>query len=122
YSRTLDDHLQHLSIVLEILATNHLSAKVTKCCFGVSKVNYLGHVISSSGVAVDQSKVQTVLDWPTPRNAKGVRGFLGLAGYYQKFIKNFGTIAAPLHKLVGKSLFCLGFPGRDGFSNSSSCP
>ncbi|GJY42113.1 transposon ty3-G gag-pol polyprotein [Tanacetum coccineum] len=105
YSKNLDDHLQHLSTVLEILATNRLYAKITKCCFGVSKVNYLGHVISSSGVAVDQSKVQAVLDWPTPKNAKGVRGFLGLAGYYRKFIKHFGTMAAPLHKLVGKTPF-----------------
>ncbi|XP_035843990.1 uncharacterized protein LOC118490448 [Helianthus annuus] len=105
YSRTLDDHLQHLSTVLEILAINRLYAKLTKCCFGVAKVNYLGHVISSSGVAVDQSKVKAVLDWPTPKNAKGVRGFLGLAGYYRKFIKNFGTMAAPLHKLVGNTPF-----------------
>ncbi|GKB97903.1 transposon ty3-G gag-pol polyprotein [Tanacetum coccineum] len=104
YSRTLDDHLQHLSTVLKILATISFS-KITKCCFGVSKVNYLGHVISSSGVAVDHSKVQAVLDWPTPKNAKGVRGFLGLAGYYRKFIKHFGTMAAPLHKLVGKTPF-----------------
>nr|GFC57325.1 peroxidase 64 [Tanacetum cinerariifolium] len=105
YSRTLADHLQHLTTVLDILATNNFYAKITKCCFGVSKVNYLGHVISSSGVAVDQSKVQAVLDWPTPKNAKGVRGFLGLAGYYRKFIKHFGTMAAPLHKLVGKTPF-----------------
>nr|GEV91046.1 hypothetical protein [Tanacetum cinerariifolium] len=68
---TLDDHLQYLSTVLEILATNKLYAKITKCCFGVSKVNYVGHVISSSRVAVDHSKVQAVLDWPTLKNAKG---------------------------------------------------
>ncbi|KAF5786022.1 putative nucleotidyltransferase, Ribonuclease H [Helianthus annuus] len=88
-----------------VLATNKLFAKLSKCCFGVSKVNYLGHVISSSGVAVDFSKVQAVLDWPTPKNAKGVRGFLGLAGYYRKFIPHFGTMAAPLHKLVGNTPF-----------------
>ncbi|KAJ0436024.1 putative nucleotidyltransferase, Ribonuclease H [Helianthus annuus] len=105
YSRNLDDHLHHLSTVLEVLATNKLFAKLSKCCFGVSKVNYLGHVISSSGVAVDFSKVQAVLDWPTPKNAKGVRGFLGLAGYYRKFIPHFGTMAAPLHKLVGNTPF-----------------
>ncbi|GJR36746.1 transposon ty3-G gag-pol polyprotein, partial [Tanacetum coccineum] len=69
------------------------------------QVNYLGHMISTDGVAVEIDKVQAVLSWPTPTSAKGVRGFLGLAGYYRKFIKGFGGIAAPLHKLVGKGSF-----------------
>nr|GEU94980.1 hypothetical protein [Tanacetum cinerariifolium] len=98
-----NDHLQHLSTVLEILATNRLYAKITKCCFGVSKVNYLGNVISSSGVAVDQSKVQAVLDWPTPKNAKGrvstptqARWLPKLMGYgfrveYKKGVTNRGA-------------------------------
>lgn len=105
YSKTLNDHLEHLRIVLRLLNTNQLFAKLSKCCFGVSQVNYLGHVISSGGVAVEANKVKAVLSWPTPTNAKGVRGFLGLAGYYRKFIKGFGSIAAPLHKLVGKGPF-----------------
>nr|GEV27144.1 transposon Ty3-G Gag-Pol polyprotein [Tanacetum cinerariifolium] len=103
--RSQDHQIPLLPNARLILATNRLYAKITKCCFRVSKVNYLGHVISSSGVAVDQSKVQAVLDWPTPRNAKGVRGCLGLAAYYRKFIKHFCTMAAPLHKLVGKTPF-----------------
>nr|GFA06067.1 Ty3/gypsy retrotransposon protein [Tanacetum cinerariifolium] len=82
-----------------------LFAKASKCCFGVLEVNYLGHVISANGVAVENSKVQAVLSWPTPKSAKGVRGFLGLAGYYRKFIKDFGSIPAPLHRLVGKDPF-----------------
>ena len=105
YSRSLNDHLGHLRTVLGLLITNHLFAKLSKCCFGVAQVNYLGHVISSGSVAVETAKVQAVLSWPTPTNAKGVRGFLGLAGYYRKFIKGFGSIAAPLHKLVGKGAF-----------------
>ncbi|KAD2805542.1 hypothetical protein E3N88_38919 [Mikania micrantha] len=105
YSKTLDDHLKHLYVVLELLFTNHRFAKQSKCCFGVSQVNYLGHIISSGGVAVEVDKVQAVLSWPTPSSAKGVRGFLGLAGYYRKFVKGFGELAAPLHKLVGKGSF-----------------
>ncbi|GJY36212.1 transposon ty3-G gag-pol polyprotein [Tanacetum coccineum] len=105
YSKTLEEHMDHLQVVLGILEANQLFAKASKCCFGVTQVNYLGHVISSDGVAVESDKIQTVLSWPTPTNAKGVRGFLGLAGYYRKFIKGFGGIAAPLHRLVGKAPF-----------------
>ena len=105
YSKSLTEHAEHLSIVLGILESNHLYAKQSKCCFGVTQVHYLGHLISADGVAVEPDKVQSVLAWPTPTNAKGVRAFLGLAGYYCKFIKGFGGIAAPLHKLVGKGPF-----------------
>nr|GEX02761.1 transposon Ty3-G Gag-Pol polyprotein [Tanacetum cinerariifolium] len=105
YSKTIDDHVEHLTVVLGILESNHLFAKQSKCCFGVSQVHYLGHLISVDGVAVEPNKVQSVLSWPTPKNAKGVRGFLGLAGYYRKFIQGFRSIAAPLHKLVGNGSF-----------------
>ncbi|GKD97579.1 transposon ty3-G gag-pol polyprotein, partial [Tanacetum coccineum] len=105
YSKTIDDHVEHLTVVLGILESNHLFAKQSKCCFGVSQVHYLGHLISVDGVAVEPNKVQSVLSWPTPKNSKGVRGFLGLTGYYRKFIQGFGSIAVPLHKLVGKGLF-----------------
>ncbi|KAJ0836439.1 putative nucleotidyltransferase, Ribonuclease H [Helianthus annuus] len=105
YSSSMEAHLEHLEVVLRLLEANHLFAKITKCCFGVSQVHYLGHVISSNGVAVESDKIQAVLSWPTPKTAKGVRGFLGLAGYYRKFIKDFGSIAAPLYKLVGKGPF-----------------
>nr|GEY27471.1 Ty3/gypsy retrotransposon protein [Tanacetum cinerariifolium] len=90
---------------LRILEANQLYAKESKCCFGVTQVNYLGHIISANGVAVESEKVQAVSTWPTPTSAKGVQGFLGLAGYYHKFIKGFGGIAAPLHKLLGKVSF-----------------
>nr|GEV26755.1 peroxidase 64 [Tanacetum cinerariifolium] len=105
YSPSMESYLQHLHITLKLLEDQRLFAKASKCCFGVLEVNYLGHVISANGVAVENSKVQAVLSWPTPTSAKGVRGFLGLAGYYRKFIKDFGSIAAPLHRLVGKAPF-----------------
>ena len=76
--------MSHLR-VLEILSTNKLFAKKTKCRFGVTTVDYLGHIISEQGVAVDPIKIQAVLDWPVPTTVKGVREFLGLAGYYRKF-------------------------------------
>ncbi|XP_076902006.1 uncharacterized protein LOC143556617 [Bidens hawaiensis] len=69
------------------------------------QVQYLGHLISVQGVALEPSKVQSILSWPTLKSSKGVRGFLGLAGYYRKFIKGFRSIAAPLHRMVGKGPF-----------------
>ncbi|KAL9408369.1 hypothetical protein AB3S75_046849 [Citrus x aurantiifolia] len=105
YSKSWEDHLSHLRTVLHILSTNSLFAKESKCQFGVSQVEYLGHIISEQGVAVDPIKIQAVIEWPKPVSVKGVRGFLGLAGYYRKFICNFGSIAAPLTQLLTKEGF-----------------
>jgi hypothetical protein len=105
YSPTWAEHLQHLSIVLNTLHANKLHVKRSKCSFGASFVAYLGHVISEGGVAMDSDKVVAVSSWPTPRSARGLRGFLGLAGYYRKFIKDFGIIAAPLTRLLRRDAF-----------------
>ncbi|KAK9189481.1 hypothetical protein WN943_018078 [Citrus x changshan-huyou] len=89
YSKTWNDHLAHLRIVLSILQTNKLFVKETKCRFGVSQVDYLGHVILDQEVAVSPSKIQVVLEWPTPTTVRKVRGFLGLAGlpdFSQQFV------------------------------------
>ncbi|KAF0924558.1 hypothetical protein E2562_010197 [Oryza meyeriana var. granulata] len=77
----------------------------SKCSFGALSVAYLGHVISADGVAMDSDKVAAVASWPLPRSPRGVRGFLGLAGYYRKFIRDFGSIAAPLTRLLRKEAF-----------------
>lgn len=105
YSTTWDDHLAHLNTVLSILSANQLFAKRSKCSFGVTTVNYLGHLISEQGVSVEPSKIAAILSWPTPTTTRGVRGFLGLAGYYRKFIRQFGSIAAPLTRLLSKEGF-----------------
>jgi len=105
YSKTWADHLRHLRAVLSELRRHQLFVKRSKCAFGVPSVSYLGHVISEAGVAMDPAKVQAILDWPTPRSARAVRGFLGLAGYYRKFVHNYGTVAAPLTALLKKDGF-----------------
>ena len=105
YSQSWEDHLSHLQTVFTILQSNQLFAKESKCHFGVQQVKYLGHIITEGGVSVDPDKVQAVVAWPTPTTARGVRGFLGLAGYYRKFIRHFGSIAAPLTKLLTKEKF-----------------
>jgi hypothetical protein len=105
YSSSWSDHLRHVKLVLEAMRTHQLYLKRSKCSFGEESMAYLGHVISAEGVAMDSDKVLAVVDWPAPRTVRAVRGFLGLAGYYRKFIKGFVTIAAPLTALLKKDEF-----------------
>jgi hypothetical protein len=105
YNSSGSDHLHHVRTVLRTLQDHQLFLKKSKCEFGRPSVAYLGHVISAEGVAVDKQKVQAVLEWPIPRSARAVRGLLGLAGYYRRFIQDFGTIAAPLTALLRKEGF-----------------
>jgi len=105
YSSSWAEHLQHVNIVLHALRAHNLHLKRSKCSFGAASVAYLGHVISKDGVAMDADKVAAVHAWPTPCSARGLRGFLGLAGYYRKFIKDFGIIAVPLTRLLRRDAF-----------------
>jgi hypothetical protein len=106
YSKTLEDHLLHLRAVFELLRRDHWLVKPSKCVFGQRQLRYLGHIISESGVATDPTKVSAVLHWSPPRAVKELRSFLGLAGYYRRFVKHFGIIAKPLTELLKKgSLF-----------------
>ncbi|XP_066351740.1 uncharacterized mitochondrial protein AtMg00860-like [Miscanthus floridulus] len=105
YSQTWAEHLRHLRVVLTALRQQQLFVKRSKCAFGEPSVSYLGHIISASGVAMDPAKVQAIRDWPIPRSARAVRGFLGLAGYYRKFVHNYGAVAAPLIALLKKEGF-----------------
>jgi hypothetical protein len=108
YSKSWADHLRHLRAVLSALRQHVLFVKRSKCAFGVTSVAYLGHTISAAGVAMDPAKVQAIHDWPVPRSARAMSGFLGLAGYYRKFISNYGSIAAPLTVLLKKEGFAWG--------------
>jgi hypothetical protein len=105
YSQTWTDHLKHIRAVLTVLRTNLLLVKRSKCMFASTSVSYLGHVISTARVSMDSAKVASVASWPQPRSAWGLRGFLGLAGYYRKFIKGFCAIVAPLTQLLKKNSF-----------------
>lgn len=102
YSATFEDHLLHLRSVLELLARDQWQLKLSKCSFAQSQLSYLGHLISAQGVATDPSKIQAVAEWSTPGTVKELRSFLGLAGYYRRFVKHFGLIARPLQALLKK--------------------
>ena len=96
YSPIWQQHLSHLQIVVATLMRKRFSTNIKKCQFGQSSIEYLGHVISSEGVSMDPAKIQGVLAWPMAKNVKGLKGFLGLTGYYRKFIAGYGKIAKPL--------------------------
>jgi Reverse transcriptase (RNA-dependent DNA polymerase) len=105
YSPDLSSHKTHLTLVFEKLLDNQLSAKHSKYEFGVKQIEYLGHMISDDEVATDASKVKAMLEWPTPKTVRELRGFLGLTGYYRKFIKEYGGISKPLTELLKKNSF-----------------
>ncbi|XP_057746886.1 uncharacterized protein LOC130966135 [Arachis stenosperma] len=93
YSPSFTLHLQHLETVLKLLQQECLFAKLSKCSFGTSEIDYLGHTISDSGVHMEKAKVQAIMEWPQPTNVKQLRGFLGLTGYYRRFIRHYASIA-----------------------------
>nr|GMC62899.1 Transposon Ty3-I Gag-Pol polyprotein [Ipomoea batatas] len=100
-----DAHLRHVEIAFQLLRANQLYLKFSKCAFGLQELLYLGHIVSVTGVKVDPSKIQAMLDWPVPSSVTDLRGFLGLIGYYRKFVHNYGNIAKPLTDLLRKGRF-----------------
>jgi hypothetical protein len=102
-SKTEEEHEKHLRLILEKLRSNKLYAKFSKCEFWLTKVAFLGYVISARGVSVDPGKVKDVLNWMPPTTTSEIQSFLGLAGYYCRFIKDLSKIAKPMMKLVERN-------------------
>jgi hypothetical protein len=115
YSSTWAEHLQHVRLVIQTLRHNKLAVKQSKCSFGASSIDYLGHIISNGVVAMDPAKVEAVQAWPRPTTVKALRGFLGLTGYYRKFIQNYGLVAHPLTQLLKKEAFAWNTDAEQAF-------
>ena len=104
YSRTWEEHLQHIEAVLCILE-QQFYAKLSKCEFGLTELLYLGHIIRVDRVRVHEEKIRAIKDWPEPTNVTELRGFVGICTYYRKFVKSFSQLVAPLTDLTKKGAF-----------------
>jgi ribonuclease HI len=104
YSKNEDEHTEHLHIVLQRLRDHHLYAKLSKCDFWLRDIKFLGHTISRDGISVDPEKVQEVMDWKPPTTVRQIRSFLGLAGYYRRFIPDLSRIAKLMTELLKKGV------------------
>ena len=104
YSKDAQEHEQHMKIVLQTLREKKLFAKLSKCDFWLNEVSFLSHIVLAKGIRVDPTKVEAVVNWKPPRNVTEVRSFLGLAGYYRRFVRGFSVIASPLTELLMKRI------------------
>ena len=100
YSSTFEDQLRHLDTTFQVLLANQFVLKLSKCFFAQPQVEYLGHIVSHKGVEPVAAKVAAIQQWPVPKSTKALRSFLGLVGFYRRFIKHYATIAAPLMKVT----------------------
>ncbi|WVZ93502.1 hypothetical protein U9M48_039474 [Paspalum notatum var. saurae] len=102
YSTSMHEHLEHLRAVFDALRAARLFGNIEKCIFCTQRVAFLGYVVTPQGIEVDSSKIDAIREWPTPTTITQIQSFLGLAGFYRRFIPNFSSIAAPLHELTKK--------------------
>jgi hypothetical protein len=114
------EHLEHLDKVLSAMNSAHLHLNVAKCSFGEFRLEYLGHIISANGIEADPSKIQAMTDWPLPQNPTALRGFLGLTGYYRRFVKDYGKIAAPLTSMLKPDNFVWTSVSQNAFNQLKS--
>ena len=115
YSPTWEMHLHHVTQTLDILKQQQFYLKASKCAFGKQELEYLGHIISHQGVKVDSNKIEAMVAWPQPANISELRGFLGLTGYYRKFVRNYGLIARALTNLLKKGQFSWNAEAEEAF-------
>jgi hypothetical protein len=99
YSKTEEEHKEHLKILLQTLREHNLYAKFDKCDFYQRKIQYLGHIISEDSIAVDTKKIKAIMEWSIPKDVEDIRSFMGFIDYYQRFIKGFSRIAYPITSL-----------------------
>ena len=104
YSKDREDHDTHLRVVLETVRNEQLYAKQSKCEFWLREVSFLGNIVLEEGIRVDPKKIEVIIEWKPPRNVTKVRSFLGLAGYYRRFVKGFSMIVAPMTRLHQKNV------------------
>jgi hypothetical protein len=104
YYKNERGHEEHLRIVLSCLRENKLYGKLSKCSFFQKEIHYLGHIISSEGISVDPEKVKAIIEWPVPKNSHEVRRFMGLVGYYRRFVEGFSKIVKPITTLQRKGV------------------
>ena len=102
YSNTREEHLQHIKTILQTMRENQIYAKKKKCFFMQTEIPYLGHLVSEKGIRMDPEKIETIKEWPEIKSIKQLRAFLGLMGYYRKFMANFAHVASPLTSLLKK--------------------
>ena len=104
YSKDAQEHEQHLKLVLQKLREKKLYANLSKCAFWLKEVSFLGHIVSAEGIRVDRTKIEAVVNWKPPQNVIEVRSFLGLVGYYRRFVRGFSVIASSFTKLLKKGI------------------
>ena len=113
FSKSIKEHVTHVRTILQTLRKERLYDNMEKCLFGIDKLIFMGFVVSSKGVHVDESKINVIKTWPQPTNLQQVCSFLGLAGFYRCFVKDFSTIASPLHALSKKNAPFVWGPSQD---------
>ena len=116
YSKSKEEHLEHIQKVLEVLQEQKLYANLEKCSFMTNEVIFLGYVVTANGIQMDPSKIEAIINWPIPQSIHDIRSFHGLASFYRRFIKNFSTIAAPLTNCIKGSHFHWSEEAQKSFS------
>ena len=104
YSKDLDEHVEHLKLVLDVLRKEKLFANLKRCTFCTDRLVFLCFVISARGIEVDEEKVKAIQDWPKPTSMGNVRSFHGLASFYRRFVKDFSSLATPLTEVIKKNV------------------